>query len=764
MTRTIADALLRFRVPLLVAVIAGTLFFTPQYQARRYDTSVESMVLQDDPDLADYDRFKSMFGTDELLLIAVRREAGVFDPATLRTIERLRTAAAAVDGVQRASAITSVKGAVADTAADAVVVRRLADPFPETPEACAALRAAVAERPHLIDQLVSKDGKTATVVVRLKLDQTDKQREAVVNALRALALEPDAKALEAIVVGGPVLKVDLARYQAEDIERFSILVSGTMALVLLFALRSIMGTALPLATVLAGMVWVVGLFTITGHSMSIITGILPTLVLVYGITTGIHIFSHYQHTLALHETKHDALRDAVRYTLAPCSMNNITTALGFLSLLTSGIRPVREFGTFGSAGVMIVLALGFIIVPAALAWLPAPSLKTAEGLEHTRLQAWLGALLGFVERHRRGVLAAAVIVTVWAAVGISRIHVETRLVEFFHPDDPVPSGYRVLDTHMAGASPVEVVVEFDDARAVQGGFNDPDMQARLARVQSRLEALPHLGAMLSPLDYLKEMNRAFKGGAAADYVLPGDASLSAQYRLLAEDVEELEELQIDDYRKIRISGRFTVIPSARLVWLLKEMRSILADELGNQPGVRAYVTGSVALYATMVTTLVTSLIESLGSAIVLVSIAMIWAVRSWSLGLLAMIPNIWPILVCMGIMGWTGIELDAATSMIGSIAIGIAVDDTVHILHGYRVQRDAGLEPAAALRRVFHTSGRAIVFTSVVLAMGFWILTTSHFRPTYYFGLLSGLTVVLALVADLVITPALLLVRRREAA
>ena len=788
---------LRLRVPLLVLIGAASLVAWWAAARLEHETSVESMVLSDDPDLISTRRMNEVFGADEFIVVAVNLGADLFTPQGLAYVDALRDRLADLPETLRASAVTDVK--VARSVGRTLVVGPLAATLPETLAEARAFKAQVYRYPPLVGTLISQDGRTAAVRVDVP-PPTEADREVYIRAVRGirdLVSTPPFDRYPTYVAGAPVLRVDLAASQRADRTRFTVMAVAVMLIILILGLRSLWLTVLPLAAVQIGAVWLHGAMHLLGDRMTVVSTALAPLILVIGVAVAVHVIIGYhehfrrlvgssepdgpagqrlsggqaragrQDRLAVRQVKYQALTATVRQLARPCMLTSVTTMAGFLSLALSPIAPVQKFGIYAAAGVGCVFVTGLLVVPLVLSFLPPPSRRLWARIESGWLRRTLRAAGLISERRPRTIVMISTLLLGGAALGIPRLKVETQLIDYFRDGASIKTASLYVNTHLSGASPFDVTLRVSpDVLEARGGVADPELLQRIDRMQRWLASLPEVNNPIAITDALKALSRALDDDDDR-YRLPATRAEAAQllmlYRALG-DPEQIDDLVADLDDEARINARLSVRGSARFVAIIDEARAQAQRIFADYP-VEVHVTGVSVLYANMVEMLVDGQILSLLLACGLVSLAMIFVAGRLKLGLIAMLPNVIPVVVNLGVMGWAGISLNIATTMIGSVAIGIAVDDTIHFVTRYRRELEIRGDHREAIRVVLETTGHAILLTSLVLTSGFWVLLASSFKPTMYFGLLAGCTVVSALLADLFLTPALIhLVEARRGA
>lgn len=682
----------------------------------RTDNSLPVWLPGDDPELAVYERFRARFGEDSFVLAAtdgvdLAREA---DRAALAAVVR---DLAAVPGVAQVRGPVAADGALSED----IVARRLVGP---------------GDGPRMVGLLVTP-----------RADMPQAERPAFVDAVAArLRAAPRPFHL----AGPEVINRDMdAGSQASFGTLFPVVVV-VISGVLLWALRAPAVVAAVMLTAGAACVWTIGVLGLAGRSLNMVVVIVPALLVVLGTAYAIHVV-----TVALRpgpgEEQGDLLH-AAEHAFAPCLLTALTTAAGLVSLVTSGLAPVRDLGVFGAVGVMVAFLLTFTALPAALALLrPRPS--TAPPAASGRDDDLAGRWTAGVARRAPLILATGALLMAGSVMGMRALRVESHVLRFFAPDHPLRADTAAIEAGLVGLTPIEAWLEGPedavlsaDAIAAARAFTadalgEPDVQA----VISPLDHDPRLGS-LPPLAAAKVLRRALTGGeldltdpTLARYVRRDAAAgtLAVRLTLCCKTTESERSLALSERLRDRLAARFGL------------------------PGVEAHVTGAIPLLVRVQALLVRTQVSSFAGALVVVAAIMLAAYRAPLLVLAALVPNIVPVLLTLGIMGWAGVPLDVATVTVASIALGLVVDDTIHMLHRYVEARGQGAAPRPAVASALRVVARPVLLTWLAMALGFAAFGAAPFRPTRDFGLLVAATSVSAVACDLLLLPALLLVGAR---
>lgn len=763
----LADSIVRFRIPLIVILVAVSAFAAYYYGKIPRDPSVEAMVLEDDPDLTAYREFKEIFGNDEFLLV-VTRVPDIFDPAFMQTVESLRERIAQVPHIREAVAYTnirSVRGTVEDGEEGeepeyGFVVEPLIPEIPDSPEAAARVRARALAEVDYVGSLYSADGTTLAIMANLDhLDaesDTTETRSAITHAIREIVLDDAYAPHTWYVAGVPVLKSDLVDMQVNESRKFEVMIFLLLSIMLWVILRTVSGTIITLVAVQASIFILMAGHYFSGIPLTMVSSILTPLMMIYGVSSSVHIQTHYALRSRGVLNPRSALVASVAVTFIPCLFNSVTTAVGFGSNLISAIKPIREFAIFASAGILISFVLSFLLIPTLLSFVKKPGNmvhRTHEGGLRVHV---LEGIVRLVRHHSRAVLVVTGLLLLISFYGISQIRVETKLLEYFKPESPIRTAYDFIEHNLTGISAIEVIIDTGQ----RDGMKDPEVIAALESLARQIrEEEPDLSPPMSLENYYKRINMALNAEDPAYRVIPKTREEAGQYLMLfsmSGSESDLYNFTSRDYRHGRLSARIArTLSSSDLQVVVDRLRERAQTAFGplKDRGVDVHTTGAAVLYANMNSSLVNGQLKSFGVSLLLVSIMMILVAGEIGLGLVSLLPNLIPITLTMGIMGFMGYPLDSTTAMVAPIALGMAVDSTIHFMVRYRREylttKDYQLAADATVRLI----GRAMIGTGMPLAAGFFVLTTSEFMPVYVFGVLSGIVVILAMAFDLILTP-----------
>ncbi|MCP3957152.1 MAG: MMPL family transporter [bacterium] len=720
---SVVDRLVR-RPRLWAAVaILVTLAAVPFLTRLGVDNSIEAWIDREGEDFAAYQEFLDSFGSEEYVLVLYRLPPEI-DLPFLEKLTDLRFALEEIPGVRR--------------------IRDLAGVYSRGfgMLGIEAFRDELQASPFYRDFLISGDGRLAATWIELD-GREQRDRSAMVEAIEAAIAETPPSG-EVHLAGSPVIDRALDQGSRRAARTFFPLVFLLSGILLLFFFPQPYGVLIPFLSVGAGIVWILTLMALCGCPLNMVTVTLPPLLWVLGLSTSIHLLSRCRQLL----TGGAGLDEAISRTMSelgrPCLLSSITTALGFGSLMISSMRPVREMGQFASLGILLCLASNFLLFP-WLARVFPPKPGTADSQRHPVLHA----LDIFVDRRHRGILAVSGVLALALAAALSGLRADSNVIGFFKRDSPIAVTYQRVLAGFTGPYSVEVLLT-------------PPGEAASLQVFHRLDVLSQsfgswlgVAKVVSAADLVKKAHQRAEQEPPSVHRLPVDEQA---FEIAWQDAssqlgDELEGFYDADKGTLRLSVLARPMSGAEHRQLVAAIRARL-DELGE--GWRPRLTGIVTLLVDMQERLLESQIKSFALAVFLIGPVIALLLRSARYAALSLVPNLMPIATALGIMALFEIALDPATVMIAGIALGIGVDDTIHLLECYLSHRRAGESARQALDISLQTVGRAMVRTSVVATLGFFVLCFSEFLPLLYFGLFTAIALVAALVAALVVLPALL--------
>ncbi len=750
----VITALYRWRVPVVVLVILGAVWFAPAADLTAIDNDLSAWVSKDDPVYQVYDRFRDEFGGTRNLIVAIRGDR-VFTPVGLQFLDRVT---ADIERVEMVSRVQSL--------ATANIVR----PLPATPDDdggievtpilehrmdsdadAAVVKADAIDDPLMRGDLVSDDGRVVAIIVSFDEDRIDDARAGVIARIRDIVTAQLPPGFEAYFNGSLEISETYNRVTIANTRNLTppILLITLAALYVMF--RSIRKTLLIALAIGVSVLWTLGLYAAFGFSFNVLTSMLTPLVVVLAIADDVHIVQHFDHELRVSGSKEQAFRSSISHLFAPLLGASGTTALGMLSLATSDVVAVKTFGIGAAIGIMIDFVLSLAFVPALLTFVrPDPHPPPQESW-FTGPMRRVGA---FAFRRPGPVLTVMGIVAVVTAAGMTRLRVDTNHINFFAAGHPLTQSASVIDRELGGIYSFNVLLE-----GPPESLRSPDALARIDRLSQELKALPHVRKVVSVGDYVKRVHQQLNGGDPAAYVLPASSDAIAQelfvFGLSDQGRTELERVVASDYSRAQISVKLASMSSDLLFDQINDAERLAAEAFSGTE-ITTTVTGSGRIFATLDHYIVTSQISSFGTAFVTVFGVIFVVFRSARFGVLGIVANLFPVIVVFGLMGWLDISLNIATVMVASVTLGIVDDDTIHFIGRYRREIAAGASTIDAVQTAAMHEGRAALTTTIINALGYTVLMVSEYRPTAWFGSLLALSMIVAFIAEVLLVPAII--------
>ena len=713
--------------------------------------NVDYFTLEEHPAHEFYQEFKQVFGNDEFFVIAFEKD-DIFKPENLRLIKEVTRELESRDLVREVTSLANVDHIVGEE--QNFYVSPFLDEIPESKEGLAKLRKEALENPLYVKNLISPDARATAIVVFAK-DRTrdENYRQKLLNATHTI-LEPHKETTEFHLAGWTVTNYRLSQYMQKDLATFIPLTYLLITAVVFLFFRNIRLTVLAVVTISACLASTMGLFRILGIPINNVTSIVPPLVMALALADVVHIFSHMQHSvLEQFPERRKALRHVLNFVAAPCLLTTVTTAIGFLSLGVSELEPIRQFAVLASAGMVFEFFFAFFLLPPLILFFDPK--KVYLQLEERRfLTSGLAHMGRFVRTYYKPIVGLGCMIVLASMFFATKVNVETNLVKFFRSSSPERQSLQFVESRLSGVGILDISLKGGSRDA----FKNPENLRVMENIQDFVEGMQGVDLALSFNHFLKDMNESFHNERDEYYQIPQSGNLISQYLLLY-DSDDIEEYINRDYSHARIMIRLSEHSSQKQARIIGEIRSFIQNM--DTKGLSVQVTGQVLQDVNTIDALVTGQIKSLALALGTISLLMFLVLKSISIGFLSLIPNIFPLVVNFGIMGFLGIPLNTATSLIAAVALGIAVDDTIHFLSHYHSRRKANAAIDAAVQETILTKGRALVSTSLILCIGFGILVLSRFMPTAYFGFLSALIMITALVGDLVLLSAVLLLKHK---
>jgi uncharacterized protein len=734
---------------ILLAIVIISVFSAYLCKDLKFDYDFESFFPRNDKDLDYYLEFRQKFEDDnEFVLIGLENKKGIFSHDFLKKVELFSDSLKRLKDVTRVISPTQVKYSLI-TPMGAFQLPYLHSGDPGLYKAD-SIRIYNSE--ELNGSLFSRDARSVAIFIKT----TEKIKKAPSDVLLKKIEDLSASFhFDNVRIAGKMkaTKVYLDKIRQEFIVFFA-LSFILIALFLYFSFRSFWGVWLPMVVVILSTLWTLGIMAAIGKPLDLMTVLLPTMLFVVGMSDVVHIITKFLEELRDGKEKFSAFKYTLKEVGFPTFLTLITTSIGFLTLFTSNIKPLRDFGLYTSLGIFIAYVLSFTILPSVMLFMKKP-IKAEKENNQLFWNRNLHKLLLWVLRKKKLIWTCTIVLLVLSVTGISKIKVNNHLLEDLAKNDHLKEDFAFFEKEYSGARPFEMGISLASKNK---SIFDEDVLIQMDKIEKFLRNNYGVGFIVSPLTYVKSMNKALNGGDPSFYKLPADSSELSEILQSVKKYRNLKELKLvlsSNETEARISGKMHDVGSLKIRELNKELDVFMKKNIRSD--IQYKLTGAATVLDKNNEYLVNNMLQGLGLSVLMIALIIAFIHRSFKMVIISIIPNIVPMIMVGGMMGYFGVDLKISTSIIFSIAFGIATDDTIHFLARLKLELDKGKSVFYALKRTYISTGKAVVVTSLILSGGFLTLILSNFQSTFYFGLLVSIILFIAVITELLLLPPLLL-------
>lgn len=736
----------------LILLLAISAFFASTLPNTGFDYNFDKFFKPDDQATKYFQIHRDTFSTDnDFILVGLVNEAGVFETEFLTEVEKLTADLREMPYITSVLSPTNAKVRVREPLTGSIFQRPLLSGKRDLDSN------RVSTDPFVLGNLFSRDTTAISIVAMTKEFLNKDESDELAESLNAILSNYDFDGVH--LSGRAIGQVVFIKKIQSEFVMFMSIAMGFVVVLLFIMFRSFRGVILPIFTVLLAVIWSVGILNLAGKGISILLNMLPPVIFVVGMSDAVHLYSRYLEELKKGLSKKESIKLMTTDTGLATLLTSITTSIGFASLWFTGIPSLQEFGVLTAVGVMAAFVIAIIMMPACLTLFSEPK----RYLESNGTQKWDGFLLSmfdFVTKYRKKVFITTGLLSVAMIAGVTTIDLNNYLLEDLKKSEKLRRDFTFFDQYFSGVRPFDMGLEWDN----EVDLSDPEYFQSLDKIHHFLEANYGVGAVMSPLSVLKELNRSSHGGRNEFYRLP---EKEGELKRLLKDYKKIlstgkiSNLTTEDGGYIRVLGRVGDLGAQHFASKNEELNDFLERE-GIAKKATVTITGTGTLIDRTNQTLVESLSKGLGAAFILISILMGLMFRSFRMVLIALVPNLLPLLAVGAVMALAGINLNMSTSIIFTIAFGIAVDDTIHLLSRYKLELMKGKSQYDAMRNAYLHTGKALIITSIILFGGFIGLCFSSFQSTFFIGLFVTLTLGFALLFDFTLLPPLVISKKEK--
>jgi predicted RND superfamily exporter protein len=732
-------------IPLLTVLMAS------QLKNLAFEGSYRIWFGADSQILKEYDDFRTVFGNDDAVMILFRDEKGVMNPKALRVIDTITQKLWQTKYIARADSLTNYQYVHADPEyPDEVLVEDFIEDIDAlTPAELEAKARIIQNEDAAAGRLISEDGKTTMIVGRMTPKAGD-DPEVAANlkaSVEEIVAAEEGSGYRFYLGGGPILNmafIDLGQHDAATFTPLVLLI----AMALLWGIfRRPSGMLLSISVVVFTFLIVLSLQVLLGYKMNNFTANMPVFVVAIGIADAMHLFWIYLLGRRKGMGNHAAIHYSVEKNLLPILLTSLTTAVGFASLAVSHVIPIKTLGIATASAALLAFVLTILFVPAMLA-IVNPKVRSGELAEDKKESLLASRYARFVVRNDGRILIFSTLFFLAIGLGMARVEVDSNTARYFRKDVDFRQTIAFMQDNLSGPMSYEIVVDSGE----KDGIKSPEFMKTVERFgeafKARYRDVRHIASLV---DVVKTFNEVMNGTKR----LPDEQALIAQYLLLyslslPQGMEINDRMDVDE-RLLRVTALVNIVDTSLDLEMME-----WAESWWESTPYGARINGQTSMFAHMQHDVTDTLIQSILLAIASVSLMMLLIFRNLRMIPLFIVPNILPIALVVGAMGWLGMTIDLGVAISGAIIIGVAVDDTIHFLVKYREARRRGDDLEAALAYVMHYAGSAIIFTTLILSTAFLIFVFSQFLPNVHFGIVTAIALIIAVLVDLLMLPAVL--------
>ncbi len=763
----LARLILRNRVIILLLIIGTTIFMGLQWKHMRFSNTEANVLPDDHPETVQYDEFVSLFGQEDNAIVLAVRDSLLFEPDNFNRWNKLSKQFLAVPEIDFVVAIDNLQELKKDQEKQEFVLEPLVTEAPTTKEEVLAIKNHLFENMPFYDNLIF-NAKSGTVRTVLYLDKdilnTSVRNEFILNDLESLVRNFEKETnLDVRVSGMPYIKTWNSKIIIDEIGNFILAALVVTSVIFFFFFRSFRATFISMCVVIIGVMWAFGILGLFQYEITILTALIPPLIIVIGIPNCIFLINKYQQEVKKHGNQALSLQRVIAKVGNATLMTNVTTALGFATFILLDSDLLKEFGIVASINILCIFLLSLLIIPIIYSFMSIPKDKHLKHLRKKWIDRFVSWMEHVVRNHRIAVYITSISVLVLSIIGIYQIEITGSRIEDLPKDAKFFKDIRFFEEEFDGIMPVEVVV--DTKR--KNGVLKPATLRRMNQLANEIDETPELSKPVSVVNLVKYSKQAFYNGIPKYYQLPTSQENTFIMDVARKSAENGNLLQsfVDSTGQIaRMTTFMRDVKTTRMEEIEEDLIASIS-KIFPKERYNVYMTGKALLFLKGTKYLTKNLLLSLAFAIGLISLFMAYLFRSFRMILISLVPNLLPLVITAGLMGYLGVPIKPSTILVFSIAFGISVDDTIHFLAKYRQELSANKwQIKKSVYNALRETGVSMFYTSIVLFFGFSVFIISSFGGTKALGGLVSATLLFAMLANLILLPSLLLSLERSIA
>lgn len=762
MWHSIAAFIIKYRIALLILLMADTVVLG--YFATKVQLSYEftSAVPTDNPKYIEYQAFRRQFGEDGNLMVIGLQTDSFFSPAFFNEYAVLAKDISKVNSVENVLSIPGAITLIKDTVTSKLKVTAIAGnpPFSNVD----SIKNTFYNLPFYRNFLYNPESHAYMMAVRIdKNVLNSKDRADVINSILQIGNAFGEKHhTEMHYSGLPLIRTEMALKVQSEMRLFLILSFVLTAVILILFFRSITAVLASMLVVAIGVIWSVGTIVLLGYKITLLTALIPPLVVVIGIPNCVYLLNRYHYEYHKNPNKTKALLRTVDRMGIVTFFTNLTAAIGFGVFFFTKSVLLKEFGLVAGINILALFVISLVLIPAFFSFLPPPNVKHTRYLESGWINKLLTRITNWVFSHRTWIYSFTIIVSCFSIWGVSKLRNEAHIVDDLPKSDKVYVDLKFFEKNFKGVMPLEIVI---DTKKKRGVVSSLEVIRKMDEFGAVMEQHPEIGHTISIANGIKFASQQYFGGDTSYYSVPSDfgaAFLQPYLSAKGGDKNSMFSKLLNSFidsnkQKARITVSMADVGTYRLPALLDRIRPEVY-RIFDSTKYNVTFTGTSITFLEGSKFIVHSLRDSLILAFLIIFGCMVALFRSWRILLISIIVNVVPLLITAGLMGWMGIRIKPSTVLVFSVALGITIDVTIRFLVNFKQELSRHDDSIAdTVHRTIHDTGLSIIYTSLILIAGFGVFILSQFDGTKSLGYLTSMTLFLAMVTNLILLPALLL-------
>ncbi|WP_420317034.1 efflux RND transporter permease subunit [Ekhidna sp.] len=729
-----------------------------QSQNIKWSYDLANIVPEKDPDMVYFRQFRQTFGEDGNIMAIGVKDSSIYQLETFKKFLDLTDDLESKEGIRNVLGLPNLQKLEKNTQKRAFELKPIFDGVPENQQELDSLLRGAASLKFYSGQLINSDNGATLILITIKKEVLNsKNRDELVNSIIESGEKfEEASGVDVHFAGLPYSRSITTSKVKAELNMFlglSLIVTG---IILFLFFRSFKAVFFPLIIIGVVVIWVLGTLALLEYKITLLTGLIPPIIVVIGIPNSVYMLNRYHHEFSEHGDQMKALSRIIRKIGVVTFITNLTTAVGFFVLATTQINVLVEFGIVAGINIMATFVVSIILIPGVFSLYKPPSQKHLKHLKFKMLDAVIKWLDVIVHKLRPAIFIVTIIVAAISAYGLSQIKAVSFMVDDIPENSPLKKDLHFFEENFSGIMPLEIIIDTGAKKGVQNLKN----LRKIDEFENFISSIDYISQPVSVVSFAKAARQAFYNQSPAFYSLPTNRDMAFIMRYLSEgETEDISQSFVDSTsRYLRVSLKIADIGSSRLDSLVNGVIAPKIDSIFVDSKMDVNLTGTTLMFIKGNKFLIKNLLTSMMIAFFIIAVIMGLLFRNIKMIIISIIPNIIPLLVTAGIMGYFGIPLKPSTALIFSIVFGISVDDSIHFLAKYRQELFANkFDVSKAISKSIRETGSSMIYTSIILFFGFIIFVLSEFGGTIALGKLTSITLFFAMITNVVVLPALIL-------